>query len=90
MSVRLESEGQQLLFVCDLASYAIHFERLGWMTGYDVEPLRTLETKRRWQAWALKTDALLVFPHDSQRPVGRYRLNAAGKGVVQAVDETFV
>jgi len=79
-----------LLFVCDLASYAIHFERLGWMTGYDVEPLRTLETKRRWQAWALKTDALLVFPHDSQRPVGRYRLNAAGKGVVQAVDETFV
>jgi glyoxylase-like metal-dependent hydrolase (beta-lactamase superfamily II) len=90
MSVRLESGGQHLMFVCDLASYAIHFERLGWMTGYDVEPLRTLESKRRWQAWALSTDALMVFPHDSQRPIGRYRVNAVGKAMVEAVNEPFV
>jgi glyoxylase-like metal-dependent hydrolase (beta-lactamase superfamily II) len=90
MSVRLQSEGLHAMFVCDLASYAIHFERLGWMTGYDVEPLVTLENKRIWQKWALETDALLIFTHDSQRPAGRYRMGADGKASVQPVDEPFV
>jgi glyoxylase-like metal-dependent hydrolase (beta-lactamase superfamily II) len=90
MSIRLESGGQQLAFVCDLASYAIHFERLGWMTGYDVEPLETLETKRQWQKWALETGAILVFPHDTQRQVGRYIMGEDGKAFVQKIDEGFV
>ncbi len=89
MSVLLENDGQRLLFVCDMASYAIHFERLGWMTGYDVEPLETLETKRRWQKWALETGAILVFPHDPQRHVGRYVMEQ-GNAVVQKIDEPFV
>jgi len=90
MSVRFESQGQHALFVCDMASYAIHFERLGWMTGYDVEPLVTLETKRRWQKWALETNAILMFPHDPQRPIGRYVLGEDGKGRVEKINEPFV
>lgn len=64
MSIRFESQGRHGLFLADLASYAVHFEKLAWMTAYDVEPLVTLETKRRWQAWALETNALLMFQHD--------------------------
>ena len=90
MSIRFESNGQQALFVCDMASYAIHFERLGWMTGYDVEPLVTLETKRHWQKWALETGALLIFAHDSQRPVGHYVMGTDGKASVVPVDADFV
>lgn len=90
MSVRLESNGEHALYTCDMASFAVHFERLGWMTAYDVEPLVTLETKRRWQGWALETDALLLFPHDAYRPVGRYVMGEDGKGVVKAVDEVYV
>ncbi len=92
MSIRLESKGQQALFVCDMASYAIHFERLGWMTGYDVEPLVTLETKRHWQKWALETGALLIFAHDSQRPLGHYVMGENGKASVVpvSVNEPFV
>ncbi|MEP6984804.1 MAG: MBL fold metallo-hydrolase [Chloroflexota bacterium] len=90
MSIRFESQGKQALFVCDLASYAIHFERLGWMTGYDVEPLETLETKRHWQQWALETDALLIFCHDPQRAVGHYVMGKEGKASVVALDEPFV
>ncbi len=82
MSIQLESGGQHALFVCDMASYAIHFERLGWMTAYDVEPLHTLESKRKWQAWALETNGLLIFPHDTLRPVGRLSLDANGRPVV--------
>jgi glyoxylase-like metal-dependent hydrolase (beta-lactamase superfamily II) len=70
MSIRFESQGQHVLFVSDLASYSVHFERLAWMTAYDVEPLVTLETKRRWQAWALQTGALLIFQHDPNVPAG--------------------
>ena len=90
MSVRFESEGQHALFVCDLACYAVHFERLGWMTAYDVEPLETLESKRKWQAWALERDALLIFPHDMMRPVGRLTLDANGRPVLTTVPVDFV
>lgn len=89
MSVRLESGGQHAAFVCDMASCAIHFERLGWMTAYDVEPLVTLETKRRWQQWALETGALLIFPHDPLRPAGRFLPGDDGKPRVQPVDVPF-
>jgi glyoxylase-like metal-dependent hydrolase (beta-lactamase superfamily II) len=71
MSIRFESGGQHGLYVADLASYAIHFERTGWMTAYDVEPLITLESKRRWQRWALEHDALLIFEHDPHTITGK-------------------
>lgn len=75
MSVRIESDGQAAAFICDLASYAVHFERLGWMTAYDLEPLVTLETKREWQRWALTTGATLIFVHDPFRPIGRLTID---------------
>lgn len=89
MSIVLESGGESLMFLADLASFAVHFERLGWMTAYDVEPLVTLEQKRTWQKWALQTNALLIFPHDSVRPVGRYVLDERGKGVVIPLHEPY-
>lgn len=71
MSVHIESNGQHALFACDMASYAVHFERLAWMTAYDVEPLVTLETKRQWQQWAFDHRAVVIFPHDPKRPAGK-------------------
>ena len=63
-----------------MASLAVHFERLAWMTSFDVEPLLTLETKRRWQKWALETNALLIFPHDAIHASGppHAKTNAVG------------
>ena len=89
MSVIFESNGEKAIFVCDMATYAIHFERLAWMTAYDVEPLITLETKRHWQAWALEHDALVIFAHDPARHAGRLRKNEKGKPVLEPVAVTF-
>lgn len=89
MSVRIESGGQHAAFLCDLASYAIHLERLGWMTAYDVEPLVTLETKRLWQKWALETNALLIFPHDPVRPMGRLTQDDKGRYIVVKVSDPY-
>ncbi len=85
MSVRIESAGEQAAFLCDLASLAVHFERLAWMSAFDVEPLVTLETKRQWQRWALETGALLIFPHDAQTPAGRLALDERDRPKVQPV-----
>lgn len=88
-SVLFESGGQRALFVADLASYAIHFEKLGWMTAYDVEPLVTLETKRRWQQWALETDGLLIFQHDTVIAAGHFRPDDQGRPGIQPVDVAY-
>lgn len=90
MSVLFESGGQHAMFTCDMSSYAVHMERLGWMTAYDVEPLVTLETKRRWQRWALDNGAILIFPHDSVRPLGRLREDDGGKIRLEPINEPFV
>lgn len=89
MSVIVENGGDALMFACDMASFAVHFERLGWMTAYDVEPLVTLETKRKWQRWAHEHHALVVFPHDSIRPMGRFHLDDKGRGVITPVPERY-
>jgi glyoxylase-like metal-dependent hydrolase (beta-lactamase superfamily II) len=89
MAVRFESQGQHGAFLCDMSTYAVHFERLGWMTAYDVEPLITLETKRVWQQWALDTNAMLIFPHDPYRTVGRLVKDDEGKLSVEKIHEVF-
>jgi glyoxylase-like metal-dependent hydrolase (beta-lactamase superfamily II) len=90
MAIRFEGAGRYAAYLCDMASYAVHFERLGWMTAYDVEPLVTLETKRRWQQWALDTDASLIFAHDTQRPLGKLTQTDNGRLEVLAVEEPFI
>ncbi|GAB5491556.1 MAG: MBL fold metallo-hydrolase [Phototrophicaceae bacterium] len=90
MSVRFESKGEYGAFLCDMATYAVHIERIGWMTAYDVEPLKTLETKRIWQQWALGHDAILVFPHDAKRPIGRLKQTEGKNPILEPISEAFV
>jgi glyoxylase-like metal-dependent hydrolase (beta-lactamase superfamily II) len=88
-SIRFESGGQHALFVSDLASYAVNFERLAWVTAYDVEPLVTIESKRRWQQWAFETGALLIFQHDTQKIAGHLARDKRGRPVVEPVTVSF-
>jgi glyoxylase-like metal-dependent hydrolase (beta-lactamase superfamily II) len=77
--VLAEGGERPLLYVADLASYAVHLERRAWVTAYDVEPLENIRTKGRWQQWALDTEAALVFEHDSTMPLGQLTRDADGK-----------
>lgn len=72
-SVLIESGGQKALFVGDIAGRAIYMERLAWIPAYDVEPLETIETKRRLRDWALETNALLIFQHETMLAMGCMR-----------------
>jgi glyoxylase-like metal-dependent hydrolase (beta-lactamase superfamily II) len=62
-SVVVESEGETAVFLADTAHWPLHMERLEVLTAYDVQPLVTLETKRRLARWAIERRALLIFNH---------------------------
>lgn len=71
--VILESKGETALFMADLASLHYHLERLAWVPAYDLEPMESIETKRYWQQWLVEREALIIFQHNVQIPVGRLR-----------------
>ena len=63
--------GQVVAFLSDLAFFRWHLERLAWVSAYDLDPMTTIETKRRWQRWLAERQAIIVFQHDPQVAVGR-------------------
>ena len=80
--ILLESKGERAFFLGDLVPTHAHLP-LPWIMGYDVEPLVTLETKRRTLARALKEEWLLIFEHDATHAWGR--LQHDGKTYALAV-----
>ncbi|MEP6493760.1 MAG: MBL fold metallo-hydrolase [bacterium] len=60
----MESGGARAFYLADLVPTSSHLP-LPWIMGYDVEPLVTLETKRRILARAVEEDWLVVFEHDA-------------------------
>jgi glyoxylase-like metal-dependent hydrolase (beta-lactamase superfamily II) len=75
--ILVESDGERLFFLADLAPTTSHVP-LPWIMGYDVEPLVTLETKRRLWAEASDERWTVMFEHDAVNAFGR--IVAEGKG----------
>jgi glyoxylase-like metal-dependent hydrolase (beta-lactamase superfamily II) len=78
-SVLVQDGGEMAVFVADLIPTTAHLP-LPWIMGYDLEPLRTLESKRALLRDAVAGGWRLVFEHD---PVVAWGVPVAeGKGVV--------
>lgn len=84
-SILLRSAPWCGLYVADMASYAIHMERIAWLTAYDVLPLENVRTKKRWQGWALENQAWLFFEHDPQIKIA-HLLDRDGRLRIEALD----
>ena len=69
-SVILRSDDEAAIFLADVMPTAAHLP-LPWIMAYDVEPLRTLETKRELLARARREEWLFVFEHDPAIAWGR-------------------
>ena len=69
-SILIESAGERAFYLGDLVPTHAHLP-LPWIMGYDVEPLVTLETKRRILKQAADEKWLLIFEHDASVPWGR-------------------
>lgn len=62
-AVLIQDQGETAVFVGDLFPTASHLP-LPWIMGYDLEPLRTLESKRTLLKDAIEGQWRLVFEHD--------------------------
>ncbi len=80
-AVVVSDAGDTVAFVADLIPTSAHL-RLPWIMGYDLEPLRTLESKRALLRDAVEGDWRIVFEHDPR--VALARVVRDGKAIVLA------
>jgi glyoxylase-like metal-dependent hydrolase (beta-lactamase superfamily II) len=67
--VLVRDRGETAAFVADLIPTTAHLP-LPWIMGYDLEPLRTLESKRAFLAEAVREGWRIVFGHDPATAIG--------------------
>jgi glyoxylase-like metal-dependent hydrolase (beta-lactamase superfamily II) len=76
-SVLIESEDAKAFYPADLMPTSAHVP-LPWIMGYDVEPLRTMESKRSILKRAVEEEWLLIFEHDASVMSGRVAVDGKG------------
>jgi len=70
------------VFLGDVAPTAVH-TRLPFVMGYDLEPARTVETKRALFNRAIEDDWIVLWGHDLEHHGGRLGLDKDGKPMVR-------
>jgi glyoxylase-like metal-dependent hydrolase (beta-lactamase superfamily II) len=69
--VEVESGGDYALYCGELAQHPVMLERLAWVSSFDILPLVSLETKRRFTEKALEKKATIVSVHSPYPGLGR-------------------
>jgi glyoxylase-like metal-dependent hydrolase (beta-lactamase superfamily II) len=77
-SVILESNGQKACYISDLIPTAQHLD-IAWGMAFDLYPLDTLYSKKKFYAEAIPEEWLVIFTHDPKTPWGHVRQTAEGK-----------
>jgi glyoxylase-like metal-dependent hydrolase (beta-lactamase superfamily II) len=76
--VIVESGGKTACYISDLIPTSAHID-LSWGMSYDLYPLQTIESKKRYYAEAIAERWLTVFTHDDQTPWGYVETEEKGK-----------
>jgi glyoxylase-like metal-dependent hydrolase (beta-lactamase superfamily II) len=66
-AIKLTGAGKTIFFVADLFPTRHHLS-LPWIMAYDLYPLQTLETKRKWLRTIVQENWIVVFGHDPEIP----------------------
>jgi glyoxylase-like metal-dependent hydrolase (beta-lactamase superfamily II) len=66
-AIKLTGGGKTIFFVADLFPTRHHLS-LPWIMAYDLYPLQTLETKRKWLQTIVQENWIVVFGHDPDVP----------------------
>jgi glyoxylase-like metal-dependent hydrolase (beta-lactamase superfamily II) len=74
--------GPRAIFLGDVVPTAVH-TRLPWVMGYDLDPARTVETKRDLFTRAVQEDWLLLWGHDKDHAGGRLGVDKDGTFVIR-------
>ena len=83
-SILLRSEGDTAVFLGDVIPTAHHLP-LPYIMGYDLEPMRTLESKRSLLANAVAGRWWFIFEHDAHVAAGRVVPEGKGVGLAEVI-----
>ena len=82
--VAIRSGGEWALFTGDLAQHRVQLERTAWVSGLDLLPLVSMETKKLLMERCIDEDALVIVCHSPYPGVGR--MVRTDRGYRQFVD----
>ena len=72
-AIKLTGASKTIFFVADLFPTRHHLP-LPWIMAYDLYPLQTLETKRKWLQTIVEENWIVVFGHDPDVPAATVHL----------------
>jgi glyoxylase-like metal-dependent hydrolase (beta-lactamase superfamily II) len=83
-AVLVQSGGQTACYISDLIPTTAHID-ITWGMGFDLYPLQTIESKKRYYAQSIKEKWLTVFTHDPKMPWAYVEKDESGKMVAKTV-----
>ncbi len=75
--VRDSATGKRACYISDLIPTVQHLP-LTWGLGFDLDPLRTIEEKRRFYDRAIPEEWLVLFTHEPATPIGYLEADRKG------------
>jgi glyoxylase-like metal-dependent hydrolase (beta-lactamase superfamily II) len=87
-AVIVRSVGKIACYISDLIPTTAHID-ISWGMGFDLYPLDTIESKKRYYARAISEKWLTVFTHDPKVPWAYIEKDESGKLVARAAQKTF-
>jgi glyoxylase-like metal-dependent hydrolase (beta-lactamase superfamily II) len=69
----VESGGAYALYIGELSQHPVQLERLAWISAFDIMPVVSLETKKRFVEKAIERDATIISVHHDFPGIGRIR-----------------
>jgi glyoxylase-like metal-dependent hydrolase (beta-lactamase superfamily II) len=83
-AVMVESRGHTACYISDLIPTSAHID-LTWGMSFDLYPLQTIESKKRYYAKSEPENWLTVFTHDAKTPWAYVEKDGLGKMVARKV-----
>lgn len=71
--VEIESGGDYALYIGELSQHPVQLERLAWISAFDIMPVVSLETKKRFTEKVIEKNATIVSVHHGYPGVGHLR-----------------
>lgn len=81
-AILVESGGQAACYISDLIPTSAHLD-LNWVMAFDLYPLETIESRKRYYSRAIPQGWLTMFTHDPEMPWGYVERNDSGRLVVR-------
>jgi len=84
LGIHVESNGEHACYVSDLMPTSRHLDPT-WVMGFDLDPLRVIEERKKFLRRAIEGEWLVMFTHDHQTPWAYLEWGEKGKPQMQGL-----